>query len=254
MHDPMTVAFNIESLIVRATHWNPKHRETLVTIWHCDPEERGDEDSCGYAYVTLSPKNEAWATATASSEWKFWFGTEYRRINFANADDFAVLAAAWVECRLHVLGLHRAVPLSARDVGGILGMMTSSGDNFHHLVIDCRKPDAGRGTENMDDLLAKVLRIYLTRRRPWYRHPRWHVHHWRIQVHVWQRFNRYAFSRCNRCGGRFKWGESPCSGWSGAGPRFLKGEPNVWHRACDMQPPFPVATGKGYQAEDGRDG
>jgi hypothetical protein len=39
--------------------------------------------------------------------------------------------------------------------------------------------------------------------RPWYKHPRWHVWHWKIQVPLLQDFQRWAWGRCAKCGGRF---------------------------------------------------
>jgi hypothetical protein len=42
-------------------------------------------------------------------------------------------------------------------------------------------------------------------------HPRWHVWHWRIQIHPLQQFMRWAFDRCEVCRGRFRWNESVMS-------------------------------------------
>lgn len=71
------------------------------------------------------------------------------------------------------------------------------------------------------------------RPRPWYRHPRWHVHHWKVQVHFTQALKRYLFSRCSKCGGRFTWNYAPMSGWSGGGPRWFRSEVGVYHHGCD---------------------
>lgn len=60
--------------------------------------------------------------------------------------------------------------------------------------------------------------------RPWYRHPRWHVHHWEIQVRPLNQLRRWLFSRCCVCGGRFRWGEAPIGCWSGT---------KEWHSQCD---------------------
>lgn len=69
----------------------------------------------------------------------------------------------------------------------------------------------------------------LKKRKGWRIHPRWHVWHWRIQIHPIQEFKRWAFSRCSKCGGRFKWGESVCSNnWNSTGPRWFRSE-DVYH-------------------------
>lgn len=65
------------------------------------------------------------------------------------------------------------------------------------------------------------------------RYDLWHVHHWKIQVGPWQNFNRWAWSRCSTCGGRFKWGEAPVSTqWHSKGPAWRKPEQHVHHMDC----------------------
>ncbi len=87
-------------------------------------------------------------------------------------------------------------------------------------------------------LVPKVEQaLYAWKRRSSVRwHPRWHVHHWHIQIHPLQNFKRWAFSRCESCGGRFAWGEAPTSNsWNGTGPRWFKGERGVRHMDCAHQ-------------------
>lgn len=70
-------------------------------------------------------------------------------------------------------------------------------------------------------------------RHPWWKHPRWHVWHWQIQVHPLQDLKRWLFSRCAKCGRRFSWGYAPVSTqWGGRGPRWFNGEPHVYHHKC----------------------
>jgi hypothetical protein len=69
--------------------------------------------------------------------------------------------------------------------------------------------------------------------RPWWKHPRWHIWHWRVQVHPLQQFKRWAFSRCAVCGGRFPWGYAPVTTlWDAPGPRWFRAEPAVRHHGC----------------------
>jgi hypothetical protein len=87
---------------------------------------------------------------------------------------------------------------------------------YHLATIWHKDPERGPGG---DDSCGWILRA----ERPWYRHPRWHVHHWRIQVPLWQTFYRWAFERCSKCGGRFGWGESVIGDWAGT---------RIWHDNC----------------------
>ena len=52
MHDPMTVAFDIKYPWWRKSSLFPKgYHSSFITIWHVDPDIRGDDDS--------SPKQSA---------------------------------------------------------------------------------------------------------------------------------------------------------------------------------------------------
>jgi len=78
-----------------------------------------------------------------------------------------------------------------------------------------------------------VMRAYLRHHRPWWKHPRWHVHHWSIQVHFIQNLKRWLFSRCASCGERFSWGYAPVTPkWEGTGPLWFKSETKIYHHKC----------------------
>lgn len=77
----------------------------------------------------------------------------------------------------------------------------------------------------------------------WRIHPRWHVWHWRLQVHALQALKRWAWSRCCKCGRGFPWGYSPISySWAGKGPRWFRGEEHVAHFECDTADPSTKAA------------
>lgn len=91
------------------------------------------------------------------------------------------------------------------------------------------------GDANRDEMVWRVRQIFRIYRREfrWRLHPRWHVWHWKIQVHPVQTFKRWAFSRCAGCGNRFAWGYSPVTGqWYGTGPRWFRGEKLIYHGDC----------------------
>lgn len=233
MHDPMTVAFEIRSPIRRKHKlFKDGYREPFITIWHRDPERGGDDDSCGWAYVNLSKADCEWAAARAKEEWRFWFSSEYDMINFARVDQLAILGAVWKEARFQAGGCERWRPLTAWDMGQVFALMDCSGDNFGTAVRRARE-----SAEGLEELLSLTLRVYRTRRRPWWRRPRWHVHHWRLQVHPIQDFKRWAWSRCAGCGKRFRWGYAPVTGqWDSDGPRWFRGETGKYHHECYPRP------------------
>lgn len=86
-------------------------------------------------------------------------------------------------------------------------------------------------------LLSEVS--WLSLRLPW----RWHFWHWRIQFHAIQNLKRCLFSRCARCGKRFRWGESCVhSGWSGTGALWFRSESNLYHWDCHKERSAEVAA------------
>lgn len=164
MHDPMTVAFTVKY----PWHWWAKSYKTpLATIWHCDPERGGDDDSCD------------------------WF-------NRGKAED-------------------RANPLRLAVSEAIWGMETLLDNRPHY-------PDSPEH-RRFQPLKAAIRALMAPPRRSWWRHPRWHVWHWKIQLHPWQDLKRRFWDKCCRCGRRgFRPGESAIGTWSGD---------QIWHSGCD---------------------
>lgn len=52
--------------------------------------------------------------------------------------------------------------------------------------------------------------------RPWWKHPKWHVHHWRFQFHPWQDFKQKR-DRCEKCGERMGKSARLATSWYGDG-------------------------------------
>ena len=63
---------------------------------------------------------------------------------------------------------------------------------------------------------------------------KWHVHHWRVQVHYEQRLRRFLLERCEKCGRRFPWGYAPVShSWSTPKSRWRDGVVRrSYHHEC----------------------
>lgn len=67
---------------------------------------------------------------------------------------------------------------------------------------------------------------------------KFHIHHWRIQIHFLQKFRRWALSRCAYCGDRFPWGYAPIRSafWSlGKRSPWWLGEADVYHHGCESK-------------------
>lgn len=63
---------------------------------------------------------------------------------------------------------------------------------------------------------------------------RFHVHHWRVQVHPFQRLRRRLLTRCAWCRGRSVKGDAVnvSHQWDGPRGRWWQGEPGLFHGNC----------------------
>lgn len=62
----------------------------------------------------------------------------------------------------------------------------------------------------------------------------WHVHHWRLQIHPWQQFRRWALTRCEWCGGKSRKGDAVniSQQWDRDKGKWWKGERGLFHEDC----------------------
>jgi hypothetical protein len=223
MHDPMTVAFDIGR---------------FATIWHCDPESNGSDDSCGYSIPHLTERQRERLKAFAWSESHYpyflrgeskeWRGSRseaeaiYRGLLLHVADCIGVPFTFEQAARQAAIEIHN---VDCIDRAGVLCFLPGWHSNF----AEDRREDRERA---FLDKISGIARRMLAARRPWYRHPKWHIHHWSLQVHAIQQFKRWAFTRCATCGKRFKYGESGIGTWSGRGPSWFRSE-TLTHMECD---------------------
>lgn len=65
-------------------------------------------------------------------------------------------------------------------------------------------------------------------------HWKWHVHHWRIQVHPLQQLRRWALTRCEWCGGRSRRGDyvNVSHQWDHPKQPWWRGEQGLFHSDC----------------------
>jgi len=63
---------------------------------------------------------------------------------------------------------------------------------------------------------------------------RWHLHHWRIQVHLLQHLRRWALTRCEWCGGRSRKGDqvNVSHQWDRDRGQWWRGERGLFHGDC----------------------
>lgn len=239
MHDPMTVAFEIrypwaESRRTLKSGRIRVYRAPFVTVWHVDPETDGSDDSCGFTLPHLTTRNRERLAALA---WK-----EKRHPYFLRSE-----SKEWEGSRTEAEALYRALLLHVAEAVGVTMTFEEAARRASTAIHNPGSGDAasrfcflpGYHTnfqrDSEDDrerhflgIVCGMGRWILFDRRPWYRRPRWHVWHWKIQVHPWQKLRRWLFTRCGQCGERLGWSEAGTTySWSGSGP--------VFHDRCTTQ-------------------
>jgi len=114
--------------------------------------------------------------------------------------------------------------------------LTEDEGNYAHSLIYDKFDNVKNWFASSDDAewqMRRLFRIYKARMRSWWKHPRWHIHHWEIKVVPVFKFKRWLFTRCAHCGGLFSWGYAPVTTrWNSPGPRWFKSEEAMYHHEC----------------------
>lgn len=245
MHDPSTVAFDIKSLFRSkpSKFWPRGYRKTLITIWHEDPLDFADkcgcrdDDSCGWFAPPFSSAQRDQIKKLAKQQYSQIFEKQVRIAEGASyasvcnePDCHSAIYWSWraIKHDLTKRGVWQYDPaLTERERVQIYELATNPVDNLQVLFRNVKDAD------EFEQFFFCVFRCYRRFHRPWYSHPRWHFWHWRFQIHPWQTFRRWAFSRCAGCGKRFPWGYSPVSHqWDSPRPKLFCSEVGVYHSEC----------------------
>jgi hypothetical protein len=192
MHDPCTVAFEIPRPWPARYPNGEWYWPALLTIWHVDPCTDGTDDSCGFSVPKLTAAEKKLAKDMA--EWEVGHPFFFTRpmmasnpkypslyeIGPGDATAFCIEAFRHVAWALDRRGLDhrllmRAIELGCNQHDGLRGVLAETNPQERERFFYC------------------IIRQYRAATRPWYRRPRWHVWHWRIQVHPWQRFKHWLW-------------------------------------------------------------
>lgn len=229
MHDPMTVIGDWPRYGTRLY----KLIGAQFTLWHVDPEADGSDDSCGWfnpkpteadAKIIAEMVRDEQQTPWASTAQTYVRDPRYQYPEARPGDGLALILMAYCEAAWKADRRR----MDAALIAEAMELATHRHDNLMHTVCEPER------------LFACVVRHYRRNRRRWWQHPRWHVHHWKLQVHFLHRLRRWLFDRCAVCGGRFTWGYCPTSDWNGT---------RVWHSDCSN--PNSYATQSTAETVDG---
>lgn len=234
MHDPSTVAHEIlYPWSTKDKYTGQKRRNLFITIWHNDPLNfkgkcRGrDDDSCGWFSPLYTPAEREEYIELSNRQYQQLFSKQiYTREgkSYASAGYVATCYDAiywsWRAIKaMGNLGWQYGEPLTPAELEEIYHLDSNPVDNLRHMF------EGIQDEEEFQRFFFCVVRKFRAENRPWYRHPRWHIHHWSIQIHPWQAIRRRFWDKCDVCGKRgFPPGVYAMGDWGGK---------RLWHSACD---------------------
>ncbi len=231
MHDPMTLICDFPSYRFREKHkWAPH----LFTLWHVDPEHDGSDNSCDwFGGKNLDPDQvkkveEMFLFESRDDGTMSWFG------DGKYAPELLGVGISMFRIAANVYFGHwspKAERFLRLHTFEIIRFIDNSCDSINSSIREA-KLAKGEDRKRIIKRLARIVLSWVAREnRPWYRHPRWHFWHWRIQFHPWQQLKRRWWDKCCVCGKRgFK--NSAIGSWSGD---------QIWHSECDNDHPARVA-------------
>jgi hypothetical protein len=212
MHDPMTVAFTIKypwrKYPGSTRKWESQYRAPFITIWHVDPEDdrgmcvRRRDDTCGWFTPPYTTADRASMKELSDQQYREIFSkqvAEREKKSYAYVcyvpDCYDAIFWSWRAIKWwHVNRKRQRVGwmygegrrfLTDEERDYVYSLSANPVDNLQ-MTFKSVKDES-----TFWDLFHCVYTAYIRHHRPWYRHPRWHVWHWRIQVHPWQDFRRW---------------------------------------------------------------
>ena len=205
MHAPETEAFRIygprgvlQELRKRrkikqglsVSHPEDYRYSPVLRICHVDPETDGSDDSCGYTSPRIPKADLERIRKEAEFEYGFFFGKEFGQLQAASC--YEVVHAVWAIIRWRFYR-KRVTP---KDLIEISDLASNPTDNLRRLVYSSKHDPA-----EFERLWICVFRCQARIHRPWYRKPKWHVHHWRFKFDLWADFRRKFRKKLARANG-----------------------------------------------------
>lgn len=217
MHDPMTHVFDL-----RIFSWD------ILTIWHRDPEKDGSDDSCGWCRpkLTAAQKERLKGCAWAEASEPWFFALKAKTRSDARGEQILRSIIAMVNSVLKFGWTWDRICLLANR------LYNNHHDNFRSSL--CHLPgyhtnfNEDRESEREDcayHTFASIASCMMMEDRPWWKHPRWHFWHWRLQFRPWQNLKRRWWDKCCICGKR-GFSEPAIGNWDGD---------KIWHQSCNAK-------------------
>jgi len=236
MHSPETQAFQINYPLIKS---KGGYRIPFITIWHKDPENDGTDDSCGWfirsRHGNKEMKNKIrkaigsnFNNVFKSDSGHTYYTGYFREDGSPNySTQGIVLNMFYQAAYVYFHNKRNKTKKWMQDnLFDILNFAENPVDSLHSDIVGQFRIPCGETWKKeyaLDNYVSIIYGWLLRETRPWYKHPRWHMHHWNLQIHPLQNIKRRFWDKCSVCGKRgFKGGAM--SDWNGT---------KLWHEACD---------------------
>lgn len=267
MHDPDTLAFTIYSPTIsnlkvlfrnlkKKRNGEPKTKfeyyDEFINIWHTDPCKDGTDDSCGWFLRSRHLDKEILKRIINRFDFDFdrtyepSNGGEVINMGLFKPDGDPNMSTIGIVTNLFWMSAFevfnhdwdKASKWMNSHMFDIIHFAENSCDSLYngiHRIFEknCNEEyTSEKREERIRDLASCVYSFIERKRRPWWKHPKWHIHHWRVQIRPLQRLRRYLFDRCSVCGEGFEMGESVYGGWYTEPPKLFRSTKNITHEKC----------------------
>jgi|ERR1035437_1161321 hypothetical protein len=177
MHDPKTVAFEIKNPFSRK-----KYPDSIITIYHVDPQKDGTDDSCGW-FIRPRHANQDMLEKIKKEfdfnfKYNYWFDKEGKQI-FSTIGTLMMMyeCAAWQHFKYN-----------RKKKDAFMRKHCASIIHFAENPVDCGGDDiTGKfyissnssllSPNRFSKFAGMVYSDILRKERKWYQHPKWHFWH-----------------------------------------------------------------------------
>lgn len=202
----------------RFAHWlhNFLYPFAGFSLWHVDPCENvpynRDDDSCGwferrpgeYASAMRGTLGDE-TVIRMFSQCMAGYGPDIRfRQHVRYPPPYVMVTALQIIAQDLEFRRRSAASSKGRSAGDRMekslavarDLAINSVDNVNHIY-------------EYERLVTIVAQTLARKFRPWWKHPRWHVHHWRFSFALPHNLRRAFVERCAHCNKPIGWGKSP---------------------------------------------
>jgi len=189
MHDPHTQVTRIRIPIPFRRLSRQLHQGgwiDVATIWHKDPCSDGSDDSCGWFMRSRhgDPATLQKITEHFLYDWEKLFNKHGDPLQSTIAISLYWYRIAAFEVFRH--NQKRRDRWLKKNLYRILSFAENPYDSLNDIIQgiyhDGTTLKKGRAQQAASTVYADLLRAT----RPWWKHPRFHLHHWKVSFHLWQ--------------------------------------------------------------------